>query len=552
MGQKFTVYTDQKSLQYLIKFNEEASAKVVRWQASLLAYDFDIIYRPGKLNANADALSRLRESYSKGPELEEIIEDYYLPLNGIKHGRDNNEDEEMKKLRKIGEENVFENTDGMTEAEYNSLVKYIISWEFPAEASTEIRKAIKNKSLLYEVINGELFKKANTTFVRRKVVGCQEVLPLLKQYHDHLMAGHQGISRTFNMIKEKFYWSGYYDTVRRYVSSCQVCQSFGPRNLPTPLSLNPKLNKEGPFSHISIDYIYLPLTSSGNNAALMMIDKFTGWVECKPTSTQSSDFTCISLFEWICTYGKMIQIHCDNGVHFNTEEVKVLKMSSYGIQLRFGVPYHPQGQGKVERANGVLKSILKKYAGIYRQDWDAWLSAAVYVMRTSVRGDHGYSAFFLAYGRNPREILEGQDHWYEYEVEDNEDIMILDRIEEIFKLNLDLIPKAKKNIMKYEFKMIERYNRAAKSIKYKVSDMVLVLDRTNIGMSTALLSKWVGPFRVSEVVGQDIYVVKDGDLRLPFAFHANQMKLYKARPRLQATLKYYSKKNTSGNTGDVM
>lgn len=68
IGNKFTVYTDQKSLQYLIKFNEEASAKVVRWQASLLAYDFNIVYRPGKLNANADALSRLKPIYSKGPE----------------------------------------------------------------------------------------------------------------------------------------------------------------------------------------------------------------------------------------------------------------------------------------------------------------------------------------------------------------------------------------------------------------------------------------------------------------------------------------------------
>lgn len=320
-----------------------------------------------------------------------------------------------------------------------------------------------------------------------------------------------------------------------------TCQSFGPKNPPTPLSLNPKLDREGPFSHVSMDYIYLPLTSSGYNAALVMIDKFTGWIECKPTSTQSADFTCISLYEWICQYGKMVQIHCDNGAHFNAEEVKVLMMSSYGIQLRFGVPYHPQGQGKVERANGVLKNILKKYANVYNQDWDSWLAAALYVMRTSIRGDHGYSAFFLVYGRNPRDVTGQDEHRYEFEIDNNNDNRILERIDEIVKLNLNIIPKAKKNIIKYKVKMIERYNKNTKIIKYKVADMVLVLDRTNIGMSTTLLARWVGPFRVSEVVGQDIYVVKDGGLRLPFSFHANQMKLYKARPRLQATLKYYSK-----------
>lgn len=50
------VYTDQKSLQFLIKFNDDASAKLVRWQASLLAYDFDIFYKAGTMNVHADAI----------------------------------------------------------------------------------------------------------------------------------------------------------------------------------------------------------------------------------------------------------------------------------------------------------------------------------------------------------------------------------------------------------------------------------------------------------------------------------------------------------------
>lgn len=85
LGQKFTVITDQKSLQYLIKFNEEASSKVIRWQLSLSHFDFDILYRPGKLNVNADAMSRLPGHLSHGaPELEKIIEDPYLDINTIR------------------------------------------------------------------------------------------------------------------------------------------------------------------------------------------------------------------------------------------------------------------------------------------------------------------------------------------------------------------------------------------------------------------------------------------------------------------------------------
>lgn len=100
---------------------------MVRWQASLLAYDFNIVYRAGKLNANADALSRLKPEFSKGPELQEIMEDYYLPLNGIKHARDEVDDEEKEMKKKIyGEENLYSNSDGMSEKEYFELITFIV------------------------------------------------------------------------------------------------------------------------------------------------------------------------------------------------------------------------------------------------------------------------------------------------------------------------------------------------------------------------------------------------------------------------------------------
>lgn len=275
-----------------------------------------------------------------------------------------------------------------------------------------------------------------------------------------------------------------------------------------------------------------------------MIDKFTGWIECKPTPTQSANFTCVSLFEWISQYGLMNQLICDNGSHFNTEEVKAMMISSYGIPIRFGVPYYPQGQGKVERANGVLKELMKKYAYTYGSCWDTWLAAALYVMRTMSRGDHGCSAFFLAYGRHPRSIAGDIDHEVfslEDEHRDLEELLFI-RMEEIIELNEGIIPTAQKNIKVYKEKMINQFNKKAKVLKFKVADLVMVLDRGASDMATSLLPKWLGPFRISAILGQDIYEVKDGELKFPFAFHASQLRLYKARPRLAANLRFYSQK----------
>lgn len=539
IGHKFVVYTDQKSLQYLIKFNEEASAKVVRWQASLLAYDFDIIYRPGKLNANADALSRLDPVYSQGPDLEEIIEDYYIPLNMVKRVREDEADLNVKKYKDVQDQRYGE-SDGMSTNLYYNIIQYLSLWQLPEGASDQERKAIKGMALKYEVSEGRLYTKSTKKSPRRKVVKDVDVLLVLKAHHDHLLAGHQGVTRTFNAIKDKYYWPGYFDTVRRYVSSCNLCQNFGPRNPPTPLTINPKFNSEGPFSNVVIDYIYLPLTARGNNSALVMVDKFTGWVECVPTPTQSAGCTCIALFEWICRFGKMNQIECDNGSHFNAEEVKVLMISSYGIDIHFGVPYHPQGQGKVERMNGAIKAIMKKYAMTYVEEWDMWLPAILYVIRTSPRQDHGYSSFYLAYGRQPRQIEEDAEELQIDGMEITQTIM--QRVQQIVELNRTVIPLAKSNIIKYKMKMIERYNRTTKTQTYNINDLVMVLEHAHQLKSAALVNKWVGPFRVESIVGHDIYRVKDGELKLPIAYHANQMKLYKARPRLSANLKYYSRK----------
>ena len=57
-GRKFTVVTDNNPLTYVLT-TAKLDATGHRWLAALSAYDFNIIYRPGIHNGDADALSRL-------------------------------------------------------------------------------------------------------------------------------------------------------------------------------------------------------------------------------------------------------------------------------------------------------------------------------------------------------------------------------------------------------------------------------------------------------------------------------------------------------------
>lgn len=53
-GKKFTVITDNNPLTYILS-TAKLDATGHRWVAALAAFDFDILYRPGRNNSDADA-----------------------------------------------------------------------------------------------------------------------------------------------------------------------------------------------------------------------------------------------------------------------------------------------------------------------------------------------------------------------------------------------------------------------------------------------------------------------------------------------------------------
>ena len=61
IGRHFVLITDQQSITYM--FNSQRHGKIkndkiMRWRVELSCYSYDIIYRPGRMNLAADALSR--------------------------------------------------------------------------------------------------------------------------------------------------------------------------------------------------------------------------------------------------------------------------------------------------------------------------------------------------------------------------------------------------------------------------------------------------------------------------------------------------------------
>jgi transposase InsO family protein len=89
------------------------------------------------------------------------------------------------------------------------------------------------------------------------------------------------------------------------------------------------------------------------------IDKFTKWIEVKPVTCPKSDRVLDFLDELVHRYGLPHRIITDLGSNFNNHQFWEY-CENTGIDIRYVSVAHPQANGQVERANGMVLDTLKK------------------------------------------------------------------------------------------------------------------------------------------------------------------------------------------------
>ena len=97
---------------------------------------------------------------------------------------------------------------------------------------------------------------------------------ILKQYHNHPIAGHPGRDATFQAINQTYWWAGMRKRITEYVKGCATCQQN--KNLmhrqKTSLYHIPPPSNAQPLEVISMDLITQLPKSNGKDAILTIID----------------------------------------------------------------------------------------------------------------------------------------------------------------------------------------------------------------------------------------------------------------------------------------
>lgn len=355
------ILTDHKNLE---NFSNPRilNQRQTRWLHTLQKYNFVIGYRPGQQNSAADALSWQPELKQELEELEKMgtlfLKEKFVELNLIA-------------------------------ADSNVLV-FLDTIATDQEIMEQI---MRNMQAPAQYNKGRIVVPAEDRI--RHV--------LLQLYHDSPMAGHQGITGTYELLGRMYMWPKMKEYVEAYVKGCATCAKAKRRHTREQGKMQPLPNLEAPWNWTESDLIGPLPRSKGKDAIYVVVDRFTKYTYFIPCNTTETAQLLVQLHaKHVWTHEGLPMIHSfDRGPQFKAEYTKEL-YKKLGIQHQLSTAYHPQSQGQVENLNGWLEMYLRMFIGHRQDDWVDHLHTAQFTWNNHYHNSIRTTPFFASCIRHPQ------------------------------------------------------------------------------------------------------------------------------------------------------
>ena len=425
-GNAFRVLTDNNPLTYVLS-TARLDATGHRWLAALSAYNFDVKYRPGVANANADILSRLpkrmqREAEETDTETEDGPED--TPESEYKViTRDSIAaickmvvpDAMVETLclsTQILDDQESDVTDEMTPRDLRNaqrqdpvlerLIPFVTSQKKPSR--NQLPGGIEAQQYIRDF--DHLMMKRGVLHRRVHVDGqdrYQLVLPrqsrstALQGLHDDI--GHMGRDKTLDLVRDRYYWPRMASDVEEWVRNCMRCKVSKAAAVKAPLV---NIVTTQPLELVCLDYLSLEMSQGGYENVLVITDHFTRYAQAIPTRNQTAKTTAeVFVNNFVVHYGLPSRIHTDQGRNFESNLMKEM-CTVLGIEKSHTTPYHAMGNGLCEKFNQTLIGMLKTLEEEKKRNWKAHVAPLVHAYNASRQASTKYAPFYLMFGRQPR------------------------------------------------------------------------------------------------------------------------------------------------------
>ena len=400
MGTTFEVLTDNNPLTYVLT-SAKLDATGHRWVAALANFNFTIKYKSGKLNTDADALSRLfpasvhaicQAAIAQIPLVETVTgpntshlasEGVVAPdtLSKVDWRKEQRADPDVARLIHL-RNGISRPREESLRKETPSVQKYLREWN----------KLHFQNDVLYRsaTLDGQT--------VDQLVVPNSFRTRALKGVHDQV--GHQGKDKTLWLARQRFYWPGLERDVVQKVESCPRCLR---RKTPIkPVAqLNP-IDSTYPMELVCMDFLSLKPCKGGYKHVLVITDHFTRYAQAIPCRNQTAQTTAKALYEhFIRFYSFPVRLHSDQGRNFESSVIKELCSIAQTEKSRT-TPYHPMGNGSAERFNQTLIKMLGTLENDQKEDWSSYVAPLVQAYNATKSDATGFSPHFLMFGWHPR------------------------------------------------------------------------------------------------------------------------------------------------------
>lgn len=317
-GHHCIIRTDHQSLKYMLE-QRMTTLMQQKWLAKLLGLDYEIVYKKGRVNSVADALSRLLES------------DFQANISDI------------------------------STVQYGWLADVLQIYDSDATAQAVIQGIAEKKEAFQDYLYSQgLIKYQQRIYVGNNGDSRQKIL---WELHDGPVGGHSGQEVTLKRISQFFYWPNMRQEVIKYVQSCDVCQRIKtgnqfPQGLLQPLPVPQQI-----WEDISLDFVEGLPNSNGKDCIMVVIDKFTkvGHFIALTHSFNATHVAQLFLDNVFKLHGMPKSMVSDRDKLFTSNFWKEL-FNSMVTQLCMSTSYHPQTDGQTERLNRCLEQYLRAMA----------------------------------------------------------------------------------------------------------------------------------------------------------------------------------------------
>ena len=410
---------------------------------------------------------------------------------------------------------------------FKDIVKYLEKYycRYVGKAQTVFKMQCED----YVLVNGVLFKirYGKEDKGEPSLVLCipEKYIPtILYQYHTPLLAGHPGVIKLYDTIKQKYYFPGMFNLVREFVECCLECQSMkgktdGPRIQYARIPLDTRT-----MARMSMDIKEMPESELGFRHILVCVCEFTNWMKTIPLADQKAQTIAMArYFKICCEYGTPKAIICDEAPAFQSVALQEY-FKALNIQPIYISPMN-HGSNRSERYIRTLNDIITKCLVRTGSNWPLYVPSATFAMNCQVSQVTGFSPFRMVYNKQPPDKLS-------FDFDPAKSGMKVDT--PLYMIFMDqsklLINQMIMRRKKYEAEsQLVRESRKYPDVHgYAVGDLVLINHSPSSVLkapSRKLKRDWVGPFKIQAIIDDSHYMISDWTGQLSHKrFHVNRLK----------------------------